>query len=641
MSSSIPYRKDIDGLRAIAVLGVILYHFFPTRLTGGFVGVDVFFVISGYLITSILISDKEKDTLSLRTFWARRIRRIFPAALVVTCASMVAGYFWLEPASLTSLGKQVVAASCFAANFFMWRQSGDYWAPAAEAVPMLHMWSLAVEEQFYLVLPLLIWFLKLKWITRSLFILFVGSLGLSVYASLNHPVAAFYLTPSRSWELLAGALVACKATNSAGQLARLSTPWAGWLGLALIAGTYLGLNGQVYFPGPLAALPVIGACLVIISGIPQTKTNSLLSCAPMTYVGKLSYSLYLWHWPVLVFGRVCGFGIPFLLSFIPLSLITYHLVEQSTRKRANISTVLSASLAVLVVATMIGTGKLNGRTPEGYEAPQLSNYDCQSTFSDGGIVFNENAEPTIVLVGNSMAYQHGDLLRSAFPSCQMRFLTVGGTPARFLDQGEDGTDLIPPVTWTHQARLELDKKRRAILDQGADVVFVGDRWLGPNPAIANAETEAVYYEERQSTEAFIEYLATRSRLVVIALETPILDVPKEMSMQRIAENLITNPTEPLREDPDFAARFPIAKEFLREVASRFKNVILFDPSQAIRDGEKLVFVRDNRILFYNRSHLSVAATFTLREAITELISPYVGKLEEITHDAIKAPVTDD
>jgi peptidoglycan/LPS O-acetylase OafA/YrhL len=301
--NSIEYRPEIDGLRALAVVPVLLYHA-QLGASGGFVGVDVFFVISGFLITALLLKRIEAAQLDLLEFWERRIRRLFPALAVMTLATLVGGWFLLLPADYKELGESVSAQTLLSSNIFFWRHT-NYFDGAADLKPLLHTWSLAVEEQFYLLYPLMLLGLaRLRRPLGALIFLFLclGSFALSVDGVANQPQATFYLLPSRIWELGLGAIVAALPPP-------ISIPaWvkelASGLGLAIILYAISFYNASIPFPGLAALLPCFGAALFIQSnGQKLTLTGKLLSCPPIVFVGLISYSLYLWHWPILVFAN--------------------------------------------------------------------------------------------------------------------------------------------------------------------------------------------------------------------------------------------------------------------------------------------------------------------------------------------------
>lgn len=318
------YRPDIDGLRAVAVLAVVVFHAFPGRLPGGFTGVDIFFVISGFLISGIITRELEKGTFSLLSFYRRRVRRIFPALLLVMMASLLWGWFYLLPDEYMQLGKHTAAAGVFGSNIVLWRESG-YFDAAAETKPLLHLWSLAVEEQFYLVWPVLL-VLAFRWNLNRLTLMVgvvLASLVLCVVRTPGHPTGSFYLPVTRFWEIGAGALLAHVQTKGLWQkmcagLSRMIweelpsharyRPWlehtGAGAGLVLVGLGFVLLSRNQAFPGWRALVPVLGAVLVIGSGPGAWVNRVLLSNRWAVALGKISYPLYLWHWPLLVFAHL-------------------------------------------------------------------------------------------------------------------------------------------------------------------------------------------------------------------------------------------------------------------------------------------------------------------------------------------------
>ncbi|NBC97078.1 MAG: acyltransferase family protein [Deinococcus-Thermus bacterium] len=335
------YRRDIDGLRALAVVPVVLYHAPGEFLTGGFVGVDVFFVISGYLITRILLRELAVGRFSLLDFYERRARRILPALVAVLVFTTVVSFFVLLPAEFRNFGQSLGATMLFVSNFFFWSES-NYFAGAAEFRPLLHTWSLAVEEQFYILHPLLLAGLFYVSKVRAV-LLFTGIIVLSFIASLwavaNYPSAAFYLLPFRAWELGVGALLAFHAVPKIGD-PRLREI-AGIVGLALVAYAVVAFDSTTPFPGAAALLPCLGAALLIHAGSSGgCAASRLLALPPLVAVGLISYSLYLWHWPVFVLQSLylmreptAWEGAAAIAFAVAMSVLSWRYVEQPFRRR--------------------------------------------------------------------------------------------------------------------------------------------------------------------------------------------------------------------------------------------------------------------------------------------------------------------
>jgi peptidoglycan/LPS O-acetylase OafA/YrhL len=300
------YRSDIDGLRTVAVSAVLLAHADLLGATGGFVGVDVFFVISGYLITRLLQQDVDAGEFSLLKFYDRRVRRILPAYLAMALATGVAALCLLPPMELENFGRRLASTAAFVSNFYF-RHETDYFAPAAEYNPLLHMWSLSVEEQFYVIWPVAIFILALPWLKRwrgpLIWIGIIGSLGLASIVTIDNPGRAFYNSPLRAWELLLG------ATAALGMLPRL--PSKGREAIAFAGALAIGLAVFLYrpsdppFPGLAALPPCLGALMILWANEEgPTRVGKILAWKPFVFTGLISYSLYLWHWPILSFGKV-------------------------------------------------------------------------------------------------------------------------------------------------------------------------------------------------------------------------------------------------------------------------------------------------------------------------------------------------
>lgn len=330
------YRPDIDGLRAVAVLAILWFHSGLPGMPGGYTGVDVFFVISGYLITSIIRRDSAEGIFSFASFYERRFRRIAPALLTVTATTMAVGYVLLLPDELDRLSKSATAAVSMVPNIYFWLTL-NYFAPPHWIAPLLHSWSLGVEEQFYLLFPATLILAGRFWKMRpAIALLAVGSLALCMLSTPTMPAASFYLLPTRGWELMVGAFLAVgigvpECFREAGAIT----------GVALILAACLLLSADDLFPGWRALLPAIGAALVIAGGTKSTVARAL-SFGPCVYIGRVSYSLYLWHWPIFVFMRHWRTeqALPPLWALggmclaLVLAAASYHWIEQPARRRS-------------------------------------------------------------------------------------------------------------------------------------------------------------------------------------------------------------------------------------------------------------------------------------------------------------------
>ena len=338
---TLKYRTDIDGLRAIAVLAVLLFHIGVEPFSGGYVGVDIFFVISGYLITSIIVREIKGGNFSIVKFYERRFRRILPALTVVMASSLAFGVLLLHPKHLYDLGWSSIAASLFSSNILFYLESG-YFAESAELKPLLHTWSLAVEEQYYIFFPvLLILIAKIdsKKYARWLIPLALVSFTLCIVGMEFNVSGTFYLIPTRTWELLTGSLLAINIfPGTKCQYVRNFLSITGFLMMAFSIFVYTPATN---FPGIAAAIPTIGAALIIYSGIGgRSLVGRFLSLKPLVFIGLISYSLYLWHWPVIVYTKyysiveLTNFEISVMLCFIfALSVFSWHYIEKTVQKK--------------------------------------------------------------------------------------------------------------------------------------------------------------------------------------------------------------------------------------------------------------------------------------------------------------------
>ena len=335
------YRPEIDGLRAVAVLAVVIFHAGWSGASGGYVGVDVFFVISGYLISRIIFESIDGKGFSFRDFYVRRIRRLLPAYAVVMAATTVAGVLISLPREMVDLGQSLVASSVFSTNVLFWRESG-YFAGASEIKPLLHTWSLSVEEQFYVVFPVLM--LAVARFARAyrahvVWACLLVSLAAAQYFLASHPSLSFYLLPFRAWELLLGTVLALHLPGWR-MPSRMSAA-LGLAGLAAILGSVALMTPASAFPGFGALLPCLGAAAVIAAGEQGGLATRLLSTAPMVFFGKISYSLYLWHWPILAYLVYANVYEPSTLQVVialsasvVLATFTWRFVETPFRSRS-------------------------------------------------------------------------------------------------------------------------------------------------------------------------------------------------------------------------------------------------------------------------------------------------------------------
>ena len=513
------YRPDIDGLRAIAVLSVVAYHAFPRSLPGGFVGVDIFFVISGFLISSLIYKAIQSATFTYTEFYARRFRRIFPALIAVLLASLVYGWFQLLPNAYRELGRQALASAGFASNVLFWTESG-YFDQQAVTKPLLHLWSLGVEEQFYLICPMVLLHscTRLRQPLYALGALTLISFAANIAQTGNNPASAFYLPLPRFWELFLGVLLGYyyafgRTTEPAvGSQRPLLVPrtrirhsllvCAPYAGLLLIALSLLLIRNTRPFPGYVALLPTVGTVLVI-SGRHSWLNRVLLTSRPLVFIGLISYPLYLWHWIVLVFLNVAHYGdhismaerLGAVTASFALAAATYQYIEKpirTSKRRARFPTYLLVTMVMVALGSALVVSTDGGafRYPPALRPLAATRYDRQRDLYEdayrGGVCYlgfdltftdigtqcidppHENSK-LLVLWGDSHA-------ASLYPGLRSRLAETGGYRiAQFTES------VCPPVLGyisdTRKNCAEFNQSViRAIGSLHPDVVVLEGHW---------------------------------------------------------------------------------------------------------------------------------------------------------------------
>jgi peptidoglycan/LPS O-acetylase OafA/YrhL len=383
----LPYRSDIDGLRAFAVTSVLIFHAFPSLIPGGFVGVDVFFVISGFLISGIIFKELESSSFSFANFYARRVKRIFPALITMLLASYAFGWLFLFNEDFRRLGSHIFRASLFLSNFILWREAG-YFDAAAETKPLLHLWSLGIEEQFYIVWPVILWaFWRFKVVRFPLIAsLTISSLAWNIYQSQLDLTHDFYSPLTRFWELSAGAWLAFHLSRRP-QTHQLANFISGFAVLLLSAAVFV-IDSKKAFPGGWALMPVVGAVLLIYAGPTAWCNRVLFSNRIVVWLGAISYPLYLWHWPALAFARIVEGTTPSFsvrLGAVTLSVllawVTFVWVEKPIR--FGCKSALRTPLLVLTMA-VVGYVGLACKNASGYPTRAIMQERVEANVGDIG-----------------------------------------------------------------------------------------------------------------------------------------------------------------------------------------------------------------------------------------------------------------
>jgi peptidoglycan/LPS O-acetylase OafA/YrhL len=646
--SAIPYRPEIDGLRAVAVLAVVLFHAFPNFLPGGFVGVDVFFVISGYLITRLIVEDLDAGRFSVLAFYRRRIRRIFPALLIVLVACGTAGWWLLMGAEYQSLGAHIASASVFASNFTLLSESG-YFDEAAHAKPLLHLWSLAIEEQFYVVWPLLLW-LAIRTRITALRLACIGatlSFAIGVVLLEVDSAATFYQPAARAWELMAGAILAIAEREHAPALWRRLTDrrWLPWAGFVAILASAVLFDERTPFPGWLAAIPVLGTLAILAAGPSSHLAARLGSTRWLVWVGLISYPLYLWHWPLLSFARIVAGRTPaiearavLVACSIVLAWLTYRGVEVWFRAPRLARSKALALLMLMAIAGISGYAfdARNG-FPERTSLYEEKFRELRKTgWPKGGIACadsftksapflqycerSRDADPKFAIFGDS----HADHL--------FHGLAKVDTANSWLLIGHSATPPLLDVqmsirgTAQHsQARshkvvqyLATDKTIKTVL-----IAFYGNTYLHDTPFSTDQQlprgrsggvtmsssrwpeverAELIYL----GLDATVRTLRAAGKEVVLVMDVPELPFLPKDCIARPGTALFQRSCELPRQVAD--ARETEFRQLLARVASGNPGVAVYDPTSLMCDRSVCRFESTDALLYRDSNHLTMTGS---------------------------------
>jgi len=617
--SKLSYRPEIDGMRAISVLAVVLFHA-GFGFSGGYVGVDVFFVISGFLITGLVLKEVRADRFRFVEFWERRIRRIFPACAVMVAVTLLAAIFLLLPCDTESLAKSAMAQMLLSANFYFLGQTG-YFDGAAELKPLLHTWSLAVEEQFYLVFPWLLIFwrrLSPSQLFWRLLLVAVASFALSVWGTVAFPEWTFYMLPTRAWEMMIGGLLA--VTVPTVTIPRRVNEGLSWLGLAGIFLAMLWYDHSTRFPGANSFLPCFAAGLLIFTNSTNlTSAGRLLSWPLLVWIGKLSYSLYLWHWPVLAFLRCrSGLDLPadvrlgaVVASFL-LAWISWKFVETPLRSPVVMSRgwvySLSTSCTLFLVAAcgiLMGTDGFLKWSPADV-ADVLENGEMSKRFQNEeiaaiGPALSPGESGHFLLWGDSHARAVSELVHElAIKHRVPGYVASRSATAPLLGTWRFSEDR-EGMEW-NQDVFDFVKEKKI-----KEVILVG-RWSAyvsnPRTALVDEETESpdeksglmVFHKALQKTVDELEDLGADVWLMQDVPEHP--EDIRRMLAQRFMFDLEDEPRRVSLEE--HRARQATTAGFLREEEG--ENVRVLDPAPLCFDQSGRARIWDDRLPFYSDSH---------------------------------------
>lgn len=662
------YRADIDGLRSIAVLSVVAFHAAPDWIHGGFIGVDIFFVISGFLISTILFSNLENDTFSLREFYARRIKRIFPSLLLVLTATYAIGWWVLLAGEFAQLGKHITAGALFVSNLALWSEAG-YFDIAAETKPLLHLWSLGIEEQFYILWPVLLvlaWKRKYNLLTLTLAFGAI-SMALNLKGIAKNPTATFYSPQTRFWELLCGSLLAWASLYPHPKAVALKGILDRWIhrmlyrslppgdgkalanalalaGAALLALGFLKIRAELGFPGKWAIAPVLGAVMIISAGQRAWFNRVVLSSRLAVWFGLISFPLYLWHWPLLSFARIMEEGLPradirlgAVLLAIVLAWLTYRLVERpirfGTRNRLTIATlcVLMAGMGALGYYTFRQNGlgfrmqsqisqALLDQTVEPSNT-RLSDGSCEKLLNfamgPGAVCLTNSSAPEVLVVGDS----HAMALNSA--------ALLGKVPVKTMLIGMHGC--LPLMGYSVQDG-KLNKGCNGLPDQAFKVLdrypsihtvalstrgpfyFSGQGYGMEGPSnysiFALDGTKASQTDMfRKGYSQFVKELLLRKKDVVFVIDPPELGEDPKGCLFRRPVSILEKPVSTCTHNKSkVVARQAVYRELVEQIRTDNPALKVYDPIDLFCDGAHCYGLRNKKLLYWDDDHIAVWAS---------------------------------
>jgi peptidoglycan/LPS O-acetylase OafA/YrhL len=658
------WRADIDGLRAIAVIAVILFHAGFEFIPGGFTGVDIFFVVSGFLIGRQIITELDSHKFSFAQFWFRRARRILPALIVMSVVSIVAGWFILMPNDLKDTGRTALAQSVFASNIYFWLKA-DYFATPSLLKPLLHTWTLSLEEQFYLCAPILLLLLHRlgrSWLIIGSGVLLLVSFCASAALSLHMPAASFYLLPFRAWELLAGVLLAAGVSQTKA-LPERTHAVLGLAGLALIFSGFFTISESSIFPGYLALLPVVGAASLTAAGTTDRSgpVTALLSHPVLAATGKASYSLYLWHWPVFVYLRyMFGNTLPLPLTLAALGLtavlgfVSWRLIEQPTRRiswrQGSIGLIAAVSAGSMLVALSgYALERKDGhrlerclpRAQQIYrQAFDILRYDepCNrpAGLQDMPVCGTAGPEqtPDIIVWGDSHTWAIAPALTALTAQTGRTYTRYQCLPVLEAFRADQASDLQgDPCAVRNRLMVEYIRNNRI-----KHVLFVAawSRLVEPRefrmegagqrdqfvsgiegPSLSSAQAKAVFARQ---------FPATVKRLLAAGTTVWILEqVPQHTAwIANEAARAVIYPKGAVTERPlaDHIRRQAFVSDVFQRLATGNSRVHLLDPQPLFCDNATCQATRNGTALYFDFHHLSIAGA--------KLLSPLLLRVFDVS-----------
>jgi peptidoglycan/LPS O-acetylase OafA/YrhL len=646
------FRPEIEGLRGVAVLVVVAFHCGLPGFAGGFVGVDVFFVLSGYLITGLLVSEIEKTSrLDLVQFYARRARRLLPASAVALIVTLLAGVLILGPNEIAFAARAARSSALYASNIFFAINDADYFAPDVATNPLLHTWSLAVEEQFYMCWPLLIlltWksFRSRRALVLVLFLITAASLSLSVWFTAKGGTFAFYGLPTRAWEFGIGGL-AILAPRTGLKFSPAFCIGLGLTGLLAIAGSVSFISFDSGFPGWIALIPVCGTVFVLVgtAQLPHAGVAPLLESAPMQILGTLSYSWYLWHWPFLVFAAAIQPNIALpgkivaAVAALAVAALVHFLIENPVRfhpvlvRRAGLSLSLAAALTLFsvgaaswslrVARTLSQAPEMKAIAAAANDVADIPRDRCVSVEESPTVrtcVFgNDMSEVNVALFGDSHAMQWFNPLRDMVEGHQWKLTT-------FLKNGCPATDISPVVTGA-QFAVNCDIWRaeavRRIVALRPTVVFIGNATTYLRPKRARQSRFDISTDEwRDGTRRTLVPLAAAGLRILMVRDSPIAPFNVPACLARFARHR-WYPVGFCEINKDTSLN-PAIFEAEKSGARGLKNVSFIDLTNRLCEGSECWASKGGLVVYRDDNHLTGRFASTLMGLLEAPIVQIVG-----------------
>lgn len=638
VATHLKYRSDIDGLRGVAVLAVVGYHAFPNWLPGGFIGVDIFFVLSGFLISSIIFQNIENNSFDFLDFYSRRIRRIFPALLVLLVFCYGFGWFILFPHEYQQLGKHIASSAGFISNFIFWNEAG-YFDNTAITKPLLHLWSLGIEEQFYFVWPFILWAAhkkKINWFAGTLFI-GVCSFLLNVKLVYADPVATFYSPITRIWELLIGSLLAYATYvgwMSFKKIKYLSTLVAVLALCTLIYGMNF-IHKDMKFPGFWALVPTL-ATAVLIAMSPNGRVNqTILSSRVLVWFGLISFPLYLWHWPLLSFARIIegeqlGSNATLLIVMLSIMLawVTYVLIEKPIRYGGSSAIKVTILIILLMLIGFVG---INAYIRNGldFRGPQIIGKDRGYDGGPGGSLVRACGLPENIssgftcwkdtratlkfaLVGDSKAEAiHGGLVRTSTPQGRWMFIGAGskGAPLPLITNNP----LYAQYQYSSVTAINAiaaDEKIEVVLIASATRALFQ---LKNDTDIEDLATSKNYEVALDGLQRVIDILKSANKKIVLLVDNPTLPHPEDCLPRVTHSNILNRFLKKTMNQRCHLSRdhhLELSQKYrqlLTTLVSKNENtVFLFDtiPYMCGQNDSVCSTVKDGRLMYNGTDHIS-------------------------------------